>query len=336
MEEPDKTQLMNEIELRKDFIKLEDRQKKTDKLILSQRKLVIVTISLLLVILVVMVVAAISAGLPSSIGGSSNAVSMINNFPQSTLISLAQQSLKNPGLLSQYSVYPLNQYGLNATPMFDGSKLEVFYAGSTACQFCARTRIPLSIALAQFGSFSKLYGGYSVGDGNYPTIFWGSNVSDGYVSGTTYSSNYIDFIATDIYEPNGFSSPNEGQTLLAYPDVSPLFTVYNKVYGGNASSDFGTPLMMMGNYILNGAPTSAAPPLSTGGSYFQSFGSQPPQTMTPLMLIDSIYKDNGSYSESEILSADMYIALFCKQLNNPISICKSNESLWSNFYNEYG
>jgi hypothetical protein len=332
MEDPTKISLVNEIELRKDFLRLDDRQKKTEKLILSQRKLVLITIVLLVALLVIIIMTAFSIG--SSVnqkGSASNPISVINNFPNSVLFSVANELMDGNISPSSISLYPLNPYSTSVNPIISNGKDDVFFLGATSCQFCARTRIPLSIALAKFGSFSKIYGGYSVGDGDYPTIFWTNDVQGGYNIGSYYTSKYVNFIVEEEYEPNGFSDPSATSMELEDSAIIPFINLSEEYI--NLTGGIATPLMLIGDNLINGAPTNTVPPTTTG-SYFSSLNATAQQTVTPAILLSLIESDNNTYATDEIAGADMYIASICKAINMTAPIC--GEYNWTAFYNRFG
>lgn len=322
----DKIDLINELETKKEILKLEKSQKRIDKFI-SLQKLSMATIIILLVVLLsfILVAVLVHPSLPS------NTLGLINNFPNSVLFSVANQLMNGSIVPSSIGLYPLNPYSITVNPIISNGKDNIYFVGATSCQYCARTRIPLSIALAKFGSFNKIYGGYSVGDGDYPTIFWTDVTTNGYDNGAYYTSKYVNFIVTDAYEPDGFSEPNTVQTELSYPPIMRFLNLSQKYI--NISTGIATPLMLIGGNLVNGAPTSTPPPLTTG-SYFSPLSSGPQQAVTPAILLSIIQADNTTYSTDEIAGADMYIASICKAINMSAPIC--SEYNWTAFYNRFG
>ena len=280
-------------------------------------------------VVIVIAICAIVLGITDILHPTNSALNEINHFPQATLISVAQQMVSQG---PSSNLYPLT-HSENISPIFNGSKLQVIGAFETSCQFCARTSPALAIALAQFGSFSNLYEGYSIGDGNYPDLFFSDKVIGSFTTTSTYSSKYIDFIISDYYQPNGFVSPSVQQTELALPQTSVLFNL------ANISGSYGTPLFIIGNKLVNGAPTSYVPSSPSQQQYFKTIGSTDNLNtqFTPVQMINDLYNNEGTYANIEIQAADMYIATICNSLkgqNVSNTICSN--PVFGQLYNLVG
>ena len=282
-------------------------------------------------VVIVIAICAIVLGITDILHPTNSALNEINHFPQATLISVAQQMVSGNISNALFSMASIN----NTQPLFSNGKLEIFYLGASSCQYCARTRIPLAIALAQFGFFSQLYQEYSLGDGNYPTIAWGKNIVDGVDIGNTYNSNLIDFISTDAYQPNGFGGVSVSQTELASPSTTPFFNIASRFF--NLSSGYyGTPFLFIGDKLVNSAPTYMEP--VDVNQYYSTLGSNViGPYMTPSQLVNMIYNDNGAYANVEIQAADLYIATICNSLkgqNVSNTICSN--PVFGQLYNLVG
>ena len=256
-------------------------------------------------------------------------LSQLNDFPAQTLV-LVAKGLLNGSLdntlptdsNTQYGIFPLSLSGkkLNTTLMTNG-KIDFYFGGDSACQFCGRDRWAVILALSQFGSFSDLYSGYTWGDQNYTTLFWQTgftnNTYGSYIVGSSYSSSTIDFISTDGYPINGhgFTEPSASGMEEANPAIAPLFT-YGSVDVTNGY--FPTPLEAFGNYMVNGAFTDVPVPYESAGTIINSFYA--PGT--------------GQFALATIAGADMYIADMCTINESAGKVCSDYN--WTGFYNQYG
>ncbi|MGC8579897.1 MAG: DUF929 family protein [bacterium] len=266
----------------------------------------------------------------------SNLLQEINNFPSSDLISFAKELLNGSINIpidsnTQYGLFPVKTHGvtLNSSLITNG-KVDFYFAGQSACQFCARDKWAIALALSQFGKFSSLSTGYTYGDGNYPTLFFSNSIENltnlpnpyqKYDIGNSYSSPYIHFVSVSLYpySGSGFYGPAVNYMEEAYPNITGLFNITLR-YDPQvvAQGTFGTPLTAFGNYLLNGAMTDVPIP-------YENFSS----------IISGFYSDNSEFAEATLAGADMYIADFC-HFNNTLNatICKNYN--WTDFYNKYG
>jgi len=266
---------------------------------------------------------------------SSNLVQKINGFPASDLISFAKGMLNGSINIpidssTQYGLFPVKTYGVALnSPLISNGKIDFYFAGQDACQFCARDKWAIALALSQFGKFGALSTGYTYGDGNYPSLYFSSSITNftnfpstyqKYSIGNSYSSPYINLISASLYPASGsgFYPPSVNYLEEAYPNMTELFNITSKYDPQAISQDqFGTPLTAFGNYILNGAMTDVPIPN-------ESFSG----------IISSFYSDNSEFAEATLADADMYIADFCHLNVTNATICKDYN--WTEFYNKYG
>lgn len=265
---------------------------------------------------------------------SNSLLSQINNYPASDLIYVAKGLLNGSINIpidsnTQDGLFSLASSGINVPAVTTNGKIDFYFAGQDACQFCGRARWAIDLALSQFGSFSSLYTGYTFGDANYPTLFWSSNIHgksnipypyQNYTFGNSYSSKSINFISVDLYPEtgSGFYSPVVSYMESAYSPITPLFLNASKYDNVSLSGgQFGTPLELFGNYIVNGAFTDVPIP-------YNSFSS----------IISSFYSLNSEFAIATVSSADMYIADFCHVNSSAGAIC--SEYNWSSFYSRFG
>ncbi len=265
----------------------------------------------------------------------SNLLEEINNFPASDLISFAKGMLNGSINIpidssTQYGLFPVKTYGVALnSPLISNGKIDFYFAGQDACQFCARDKWAIALALSQFGKFGALSTGYTYGDGNYPSLYFSSSITNftnfpstyqKYSIGNSYSSPYINLISASLYPASGsgFYPPSVNYLEEAYPNMTELFNITSKYDPQAISQDqFGTPLTAFGNYILNGAMTDVPIPN-------ESFSG----------IISSFYSDNSEFAEATLADADMYIADFCHLNVTNATICKDYN--WTEFYNKYG
>ncbi len=98
-------------------------------------------------------------------------------------------------------------------PTLTGStgKPEFFYVGGEYCPYCAAQRWAIVVALSRFGTFSPLQQTHS-SEQNLATLTF---------HGSTYTSQYIDFVAKEVKDNNG----NQLDTLTS--DQQHNFNTYN-------------------------------------------------------------------------------------------------------------
>lgn len=199
------------------------------------------------------------------------------------------------------------------------NKTSVIYLGSITCIFCGENRWAMALALSRFGSFSKLFTGYSsLEDGDVPTLYWTAvnyNISTD-VIGNYYSSPYINFISIEDTHPiTGGFALNNLQTMdsnVANTGNATYISAFGylvRLFSVNATAFKGTPYTVWGNAQFSGADaidfgnsTPTGNPQLTYETHAQVFS----QLGTP--------KDQFAWTE--YAAADVYVAALCASLSN--------------------
>ncbi len=246
----------------------------------------------------------------------STELSIINNAP-SSYFEKAGEMLLNSTLTDEvvFSKVPNNT---KFSAMYFNGKPSVIYVGAISCIFCGENRWAMALALSRFGSFSKLYKGYSsFGDGDVPTLYWSAynyTTPEGVGYGNYYSSNYINFISADYESPirQGF----EVQPLSYFISNAPNETYGKALSFMNSTGLFqGTPFTFWGNVAVGGAdavvfgnstPTSTVLPLTY---------------MTHSQVLSQLKNFNDQFAWGEYAGADIYISYLCPTINNSAPIC---------------
>ncbi len=250
----------------------------------------------------------------------STELSVINNAPDSYYQTAGEMFIN--GTLNN-TPYPGNA---NPAPaLILNNKPSVFYLGSITCIFCGENRWAMALALSRFGSFSKLFIGYSsFGDGDLPTLYWtheNYNVSGDSI-GNYYSSNIINFISIDDTNPitKGFqlnSIPTIHANILSY-DNQTYAQAYN--YFANLSQNktttfTGTPYTVWGNYQFPGADAVVFGNSTPSSNYL------PLEYMTHAQVLSQLANPTDQFAQSEYAAADVYVAAVCKSINNTAPAC---------------
>ncbi len=118
-------------------------------------------------------------------------------------------------------------------------KPEFFYVGGEFCPYCAAQRWAIVVALSRFGTFSPLLQTHS-SEQNLPTLTFRKS---------TYTSQYIDFVAKEIKDNQG----NKLDTLSS--DQQHVFDTYNappymRSAGAIPFIDVGNKHISSGSYYL--------------------------------------------------------------------------------------
>ena len=265
-----------------------------------------------------------SGGFGSTLTGidtplNSSALAVINNAPNAYFEQAGAKYLN--GTLSD-SIFPGST---EVTGFTLNNKPTVIYLGSITCLFCGENRWAMALALSRFGSFSKLFIGYSsFGDADLPTLYWvpvNYNGSSDAI-GSYYSSSMISFLPIeDTRQITGGFALNSFTIMQSNINASG-----NKTYTGvfdyilnlskNKTTVFqGTPYTIWGNYLFSGAdaevfgnstPTGNAIPLT-----YETHGQVLAQLANP----------TDQFAEGEYAAADVYVAAICKSINNTASVC---------------
>ncbi|MEM0150106.1 MAG: DUF929 family protein, partial [Candidatus Micrarchaeaceae archaeon] len=207
------------------------------------------------------------------------------------------------------------------SPYIVNGKPSVIYLGAISCFYCAENRWAMALALSRFGSFSKLFAGYSsYGDDDVPTIYWNQDnyTAVGATFGNFYTSNYINFISADYDSPitGGFEFPQSGVSYFigAAPN-STYKAAYQQV---NSSKLFGgTPFSIWGAAAQDGADAVILGTAQAG----QSTSMPPISYMTHRQILAQVASFNTTFAKEEYAAADVYIAELCPSINNTAQIC---------------
>jgi hypothetical protein len=205
------------------------------------------------------------------------------------LTGVNDSTLQAVGAGSQPTAYLQPESG---TLLTSGNKPEVLYMGGDFCPYCAAERWSIIVALSKFGTWkpgSILFMISSDTDqpASVPTFSFSSIGTDG------YSSNYISFVAVELYNRDraNYQTPTQQETnLMSQYDPST-----------------GIPFLDIANqYVLNSG--SQYSPTDLSGNWTQ-IGSQ---LNTP----------NTAMAKAVDGAADYLISAICKIDNgNPSSIC---------------
>ncbi len=249
---------------------------------------------------------------------SSANLAIINNA-SNKYYEIAGQKLLNHSLNDP--VLPISANKKNQYPLFIvNNKPSIIYIGAITCIYCGENRWAMALALSKFGSFNKLFYGYSsFGDHDVPTIYWNkynytTNSGLGYAN--YYSSKYINFISAD-YESNikkGFVLPLTG--LLFFIQKAPNQTYKRAFEFMNSTNKFeGTPFTLWGTTLDPGADAIVF------GNSTPSSSKLPLTFMTHQQVLNQLKTFNDQFAYAEYAAADVYITYICASINNTAPIC---------------
>jgi thiol-disulfide isomerase/thioredoxin len=166
---------------------------------------------------------------------------------------------------------------------------ELFYFGAEFCPYCAAERWPIIIALSRFGTFSGLRTTSSSSTDAYP------NTPTFTFHGSTYQSQYLDFVAVETSDRNGrpLQSPTPAQqALVSQYDTS----------GSIPFVDFGN------RYALSGS--TYVPDVLAGMSW--------------QAVADALRRPDSPQAKSIVGSANLITAAVCKLTSDqPAPVCSS-------------
>jgi Domain of unknown function (DUF929) len=240
-------------------------------------------------------------------------------------------NLSIPGEQNNNNTYvaPLFQASLiqpvQKNPLIIDGKPSVVYIGATSCIYCGENRWAMALALSRFGSFDKLYIGYSsLGDGDVPTLYWSPQniTTTGKVTyGNYYNSNYINFFSAEYDSPisSGFQFPvaqNPIQYFVANstdPNYAMAMEFMNSthLFQGTPFTFWGTSLDIGADAVVFGNSTSQS-----------AVSNYPPITyMTHQQIFDELRNFRSTFAYEEYAAADIYIAQVCPSINNSAPIC---------------
>ncbi|MDE1761699.1 MAG: DUF929 family protein [Candidatus Micrarchaeota archaeon] len=204
---------------------------------------------------------------------------------------------------------------VNTTPLIINGKPSVVYLGAISCIYCGENRWAMALALSRFGSFSKLYIGYSaLGDGDVPTLYWlpaAYNETSGVNFGSNYSSSYINFLPIEYISPIKSGFQMQPLSFFQQKVNQTQDTGYSQAVNMiiRLNSFQGTPYTIWGNSVVPGAD----------GSIFSNQTTQL-TNMTHQQVLNQIQASTGLGS-AEYAAADLYIAMICESINNAAPVC---------------
>ena len=231
-------------------------------------------------------------------------------------------SIKNPVayLIGGFKVNPVNGIIINNKP-------SVIYLGSITCVFCGENRWAMALALSRFGTFNKLYKGYSaLQDSDVPTLYWNSNNynAPGIDLTNHYTSPYINFITLEDEYPITGGFALQPMTVMGQEinnsknqsDIAAFKLISNLSANTSAATAFGgTPYTIWGNYQVGGADG-----IVFGNTSAISGGYPAITYMTHSQILNALNSPNDQFSWSEYAAADIYISEMCLTLNNTPSV----------------
>ena len=227
------------------------------------------------------------------------------------------------------------------------NKTSVIYLGSTTCIYCGENRWAMALALSTFGTFDKLFVGYSAFEDNHvPTLFWGQDelFRTGLDIGNYYNSSYITFVSMEGTDP----------ITLGF-NIQPLSAIGSEISNTVYSGAFTYLTSAMANYVVthssNGNFQTASGPVSISGMSTQQlanlvFGT--PQTVwgnfyfpgvssvdfyyngqfinnvTHSQIISALSAPSSQFAWAEYAGADMYIAALCNSMTNKPAVCSQS------------
>ena len=204
-------------------------------------------------------------------------------------------------------------------------KKTVLYFGSITCVFCGENRWAMALALSRFGSFSKLFIGYSsFGDHDLPTLYWTQvnyNSSTDEI-GNYYSSNTINFLSIEDTHPitGGFalnSMPQIQSNLkgLGNSTYISAFAYILNLSNNKTTAFQGTPYTIWGSYQFSGADAEVFGNSTPTGS------TLPLTYMTHGQVLAQLANPTDQFAQGEYAAADVYVAAMCRSINNNSSVC---------------
>ena len=180
------------------------------------------------------------------------------------------------------------------TPALTGptGKPEFFYVGGEFCPYCAAQRWAIVVALSRFGTFSPLLQTHS-SEQNLATFTFRKS---------TYTSQYIDFVAKEIQDNQG----NQLDTLSS--DQQHIFNTYN-----------APPYMQS---------AGAIPFIDVANKYISSGSYYLPDTLVNLSWQDiatQMQQMDNNVSKGILGSANYLTAAVCASTQNkPETVCNAN------------
>ncbi|MGC8669765.1 MAG: DUF929 family protein [Candidatus Micrarchaeia archaeon] len=219
------------------------------------------------------------------------------------------------GIIYVPKAHLVNPYIINGKP-------SVIYLGAISCIYCAENRWAIALALSRFGTFNKLFTGYSsLGDGDVPTLYWNNDnytTQQGVTFGNLYNSSYINFISADYDSPitAGFEFPQSGVSYFI--NAAPNATYKDAYLLINRTGLFeGTPFSIWGSVANSGVDAVIFGTPKPG----ESSNIPPISYMTHSQILAQIQSFNTTFAKEQYAAADVYIAELCPSINNSAQVC---------------
>jgi hypothetical protein len=315
----------------------------------KELKLMRIMVALLSIVIVGLVLYILSPAIKTAIYGqpfgsrltgistpiSASQLSTINNASNS-YFEIAGEKLLNlslPGEQASNGTYTASLFEASVTkhsqadaPLING-KPSVIYIGAISCIYCGENRWAMALALSRFGSFGKLYTGYSsFGDGDLPTLYWNAEnyTSNGTAQfGNYYQSNYINFISAEYDSPitSGFKFPESTDPITFFTSNSPNASYSTALDFMNNTGMFeGTPFTFWGT-SLNAGATGVVFGNATTTNETGVTNVLPIEQTTHSEIFDQLQSFNSTFAYEEYAVADIYVAELCPSINNNASVC---------------
>ena len=219
--------------------------------------------------------------------GAATALKTLTSIDNSTLAAVGPGSSNGGGML-----LPLS--GASALKGSDGKPV-ILYVGAEYCPYCAAQRWGMINALSRFGTFSGVQPITSSED-SVPTFTF---------HGSTYTSQYIDFVGRETGDQNN----NQLETLTSQQQQ--IFNAYDKApYTGKNGSTGSIPFIDIANQRVS------------AGAYYD-----------PTVLVGHSYQDiatqlkdpNSDIAKGALGTANYLTAAICLATNNqPTNVCTAN------------
>jgi len=246
----------------------------------------------------------------------STELATINNAPDSYFQTAGEMFLNNS--LSNV----VNGRAYVATNLIVNGKPSVIYLGAISCIYCGENRWAMALALGKFGSFDKLFTGYSaLLDGDVPTLYWAPvnyNATTGVLFGNFYNSSVINFLSIEYLSPisGGFSMGTLPYFLQQAQSsaTAPYVQAMNVLIGTNDYQ--GTPDTQWGKFSIPQADAADF------GNSATSANNITLTYMTHAQVLQQISKPANQFAWTEYAAADIYIAATCTTLQNVPHVCQ--------------
>lgn len=267
---------------------------------------------------------------------SSSQLATINNASNS-YFEIAGEKLLNlslPGENVSGTTYTAPLFEANLAPPVETNSLiingkpSVIYIGAISCIYCGESRWAMALALSRFGSFNRLYEGYSsIGDSDVPTLYWHTQnytTKGGVQFGNFYQSNYINFFSAEYDSPitSGFQFPASADPISFFTANATNSSYETAMEFMNKSNDFqGTPFTYWGTSINRGA-TGVVFGNATSSSQGTGATNVLPLTyMSHDQIFSQLSQFNSTFAYEQFAAADIYAAEVCPAINNTASVC---------------